>query len=161
MITSRFLTNTLWVHILALWQLRRLSTQSHWITARDPNSLPLCPGGDLAVFFLGQCWCLRVRTFSWKKKPHWAGVWGEPGKPSSPVLQPEKSPCAYGKPVTSLCLHCPFVKQGNYNLPALYGCWEATLMFVNHFEDGSDCSLLWQVKDLWPLSFLPVAWQLS
>ena len=78
-----------------------------------------------------------------------------------PVLQPEKSRCAYGKPVTSLCLHCPFVKQGNYNLPALYGCWEATLMFVNHFEDGSDCSLLWQVEDLWPLPFLPVAWQLS
>lgn len=77
-ITSRFLTNTHWVHILALRQLMRLSTQSHWITACGPNSLPLCPSRDLPVFFLGQCWCLRARTFSWKKMEATLG-WGVRG----------------------------------------------------------------------------------
>lgn len=59
------------------------------------------------------------------------------------------------KHLTYLCLHLPCVKQGNDILFALHCCWEASLMFVNHFKDGSDCRGRCQISGLHPPSLVP------
>lgn len=59
------------------------------------------------------------------------------------------------KHLAYLCLHFPFVKQGNYNLLALHCCWEASLMFVNHLEDESDCYGRCKISGLHPPSLVP------
>lgn len=150
-ITSRFLSNAHWVHILVERHFQSLPLDNKWEYLHRAVELPR-GALLLSLSILVETWLCFSQDSAGVCR---AGAGCEGSRWRQALLHSNQR--NHGKHLTYLCLHLPFVKQGNYNLPALYACWEGSLMFVNHFEDGviTHCCGRWKISGPSPSSLFP------